>query len=83
MNANKILKISGTTLDKNQLEQHLQKIASGHNLVNKTEKSTYPIPHMLENFRIIQEVYNLLNEHLKLGSSSKALFICNLNMNLI
>lgn len=69
MNTNKILKIGGTMLDKSQLEQHLQKIASGHNLVNKSEKSTYPIPHMLENFKTIQEVYNLLNEHLKLGIS--------------
>lgn len=69
MNTNKILKISGTMLDKNQLEQHLQKVASGHNLVNKSEKSTYPVPHMLENFAVIEDVYNLLNEHLKLGIS--------------
>ena len=54
MNANKILKISGTVLDKNQLENHLQKIASSHNLVNKSQKETYPVPHMLENFRVIR-----------------------------
>ena len=63
----KILKINGSILDKQQLEIHLQKIASSHNLLNKTQKNTYPIPHMLENFKVIQQVYNLLNEHLKLG----------------
>ncbi len=69
MKVNKILKIDGTPLDKSQLEQHLQKIASNHNLVSKSEKNTYPVPHLLESFKVIQEVYNLLNEHLKLGIS--------------
>ena len=69
MNIDKVLKINGTLIDEHQLEKHLQKIASNHNLTNKSEKDTYPIPHMLENFKVIQEVYNLLNEHLKLGIS--------------
>ena len=56
-------------LDKKQLENHLQKIASGHNLTNKSKKDTYPVPHMQESFNVIQETYNLLNEHLKLGIS--------------
>ncbi len=63
------MKINGTLLDKNQLENHLQKIASIHNLSNKSQKDTYPVPHMLENFKIIEQVYQLLNEHLKLGIS--------------
>ena len=69
MRVNKILKIDGTPLDKTQLENHLQKIASSHNLVGKSAKNTYPVPHLLESFKVIQEVYNLLNEHLKLGIS--------------
>ncbi len=67
MKKNRILKINGTMLDKKQLERHLQKIASDHNLVNKSQKDTYPVPHIEENFRFIQDVYYLLNEHLKLG----------------
>ena len=67
MKTNRILKINGTMLDKKQLERHLQKIASDHNLVNKSQKDTYPVPHIEENFRLIQDVYYLLNEHLKLG----------------
>ncbi len=69
MKINKVLKINGTLLDKGQLESHLQKIASNHNLVNQSQKETYPVPQMLENYKTIEEVYNLLNEHLKLGIS--------------
>ena len=69
MKVNKVLKINGTLLDKKQLENHLQKVASNHNLNNKSEKNTYPVPQMLENFKIIEQVYHLLNEHLKLGIS--------------
>ena len=67
MKQEKVLKINGTQIDKKQLESHLEKIASNHSLSRKSEKSTYPIPHMLESFKIIQDVYYLLNEHLKLG----------------
>ena len=66
MEVNRVLKINGTLLDKQQLENHLQKIALTHNLKNKTQKDTYPIPHMMENFEEIKEVYKLLNEHVKL-----------------
>ena len=69
MKTNKILKINGTVIDKSNLQSHLQKIASNHNLNNKSQKETYPVPHMLENFQTIYQVYNLLNEHLKLGIS--------------
>lgn len=69
LKTNRILKINGTLVDKKQLENHLQKIASNHNLVNHSQKETYPIPQMLENFKVIEQVYHLLNEHLKLGIS--------------
>lgn len=66
MKTNKILKINGTVLDKEQLKKYLEKIASSHNLVKKSEKSTYPVPHMIESYNVIKSVYQLLNEHLKL-----------------
>ena len=47
MKTNKILKINGTPLDKYQLEKYLEKIASNNNLVGKSQKNTYPVPHML------------------------------------
>ena len=67
MKTNKILKINGTVLDKEQLKKYLEKIASSHNLVKKSKKETYPVPHMLESYNVIKSVYQLLNEHLKLG----------------
>ena len=63
----KTLNIKGALLDKHQLESYLEKIASSHNITTKSQKDTYPIPQMLENYRTIKEVYQLLNEHLKLG----------------
>ena len=61
------LNIKGTVLDKVQLENYLEKMASDHILKNNSDKDTYPIPKMKENFEIIEEVYHLLNEHIKLG----------------
>ena len=70
MKTNRILKIDGTILDKRQLENHLQKIASNHNLINKPSKETYPIPQLIENYETIKMVYHLLNEHVKLGMAT-------------
>ena len=66
MKINKVLKINGTLIDKGQLESHMQKIASNHNLKNQSQKETYPVPQMLENFKVIEQVYHLLNQHLNL-----------------
>ena len=62
----KILNIKGALLDTQQLKDYLRKIASGHVLQDKSNKYTYPIPRLKENFEFITEVYNLLNEHIKL-----------------
>lgn len=67
MKENRNLKITGTILEKSQLKNHLEKIASSHNITTKSQKDTYPVPGLMENFRTIEEVYQLLNEHLKLG----------------
>ena len=67
MKENQKLKITGTMLEKSQLEKHLEKIASSHNTTSKSQKDTYPVPQLIENFKTIEEVYSILNEHLKLG----------------
>ena len=61
----KNLNIKGTMLDKVQLENYMEKLASDHTLQNKSNKDTYPIPIMKENFEIIEEVYNLLRRTYK------------------
>ena len=61
-----ILNIKGVSLDKNQLEEYIEKFASDNVLENKSDMDTYPVPKMMENFDFITKVYNLLNEHIKL-----------------
>ena len=60
-----MLNINGAVLNKNQLENYLQKVASSHILKNKSDKNTYPVPRVKENYDFINMVYVLLNEHLK------------------
>ena len=61
------LHISGALLDKNQLSNYMEKIASDHNVRNSSEIDTYPIPALKENYEKILETYQLLNKHIKLG----------------
>lgn len=63
----KTLNRRAVSLDKEQLEKYLEKLASDQILQNSSNKETYPIPKVKENFEIIEEVYHLLNEHIKLG----------------
>ena len=66
MKENRRLNINGTMLEKSQLDKYLEKIAASHNICTKSDKTTYPIPGLLEDFEFIKEVYDLLNQHLKL-----------------
>lgn len=61
----RVLNINGAVLNKNQLENYMQKIAANHILKNKSDKDTYPVPRVKENYEFINMVYNLLKEHLK------------------
>ena len=67
MKNKKVLNVRGALLDRNQLSQYVEKIAAEHNIKNNSDKSTYPIPNLQENYRFILDTYNLLNKHLKLG----------------
>ena len=66
MKTYKILNTKGALLDNVGLQKYLEKLASDHVLKEKSEKNTYPIPRMIENFEFISDVYKLLNEHIKL-----------------
>ena len=61
------LNIKGAVLDRNQLEQYLEKVAANHNLQSFSNAKTYPIPRLKDNFKVISKTYNLLNEHIKIG----------------
>ena len=57
----------GVLLDKKQLEKYMGKLASDHNLRTEAEEKTYTITNLEKEFDYITMVYNLLNEHIKLG----------------
>ena len=50
----KNLKIEGAILNEKQLEEYLKKISLQHNIGKKSDKLTYPIPQLLENYNIIK-----------------------------
>lgn len=64
---NKILNIKGAVLDRYQLENYLEKVASDHLLQKNSDKITYPIPRVKDNFKFITKTYNILNNNLKMG----------------
>ncbi len=63
----KAIKPKGIVLEKKQLEEHLEKLASDHVLQNNSSKETYPIFSLEENFEFITKTYELLSSHLKKG----------------
>lgn len=67
MKLEKVLNIKGALLDKYQLENYLEKIASDHVLQESSNAKTYPIPRMEQNFKFITDTYEILNKHLKIG----------------
>ena len=54
-------------MDKDQLQYYLEKIASDQVLKQKSDKKTYPIYRLNDNYQVIKTVYKTLNEHIKLG----------------
>ena len=63
----KKLNIRGTLLDKNQLAKHIEKSASEHIIKIYSNKDTYPVNNLTDDYKFILETYNLLSKHLKLG----------------
>lgn len=61
------LNIRGVLLNKEQLKSYLENLASDHTLKEKSDKETYPIPRLIDNFEYITKTYDMLNNHLKLG----------------
>jgi len=62
----KYLNIKGIVLDNYQLQSYMERTASSHNIKNSSEKWTYPIPRLKDNFKFIEKTYRVLNQHLKL-----------------
>lgn len=67
MEKNRYLNIKGANLEKEQLNKYITQIAEEHIISKHSDKDTYPIGKLKENFEIILDTYEILNEHLKLG----------------
>ena len=63
----KTLNISGVLLDEKQLLNHIESVANSHNIKMFSNKDTYPIYSLNQNYKFILETYQILNEHIKLG----------------
>ena len=66
MKTKRVLNIEGEILNGQELERHLEKIATTHHLKSRSDKDTYPVDMMLKNYDIIKQVYNKLGQHVKL-----------------
>lgn len=44
---------------------YFEKLATSHTIKQNSSKDTYPVPRMMENYSVIKEVYNLLNDNVK------------------
>ena len=49
----KYLNIKGTILDNYQLSNYMEKIATNHDIESYSQKQTYPIPRLKDNFKFI------------------------------
>lgn len=63
----KKINMNGTLLDKAQFAKHIEKVASEHGIKSFSNKNTYPIYRLIDDYKFILETYNLLTKHLKLG----------------
>jgi len=63
----KTLNISGALLDEKQLLKHIEDVANNQNIKMFSNKDTYPIYSLNQNYKFILETYQILNEHVKLG----------------
>jgi len=66
-NTNRYLNIKGTVLGNEQLGIYMEKIGANHDLRINSDRTTYPLPRLKDNFKFIEKTYNLLNEHIRIG----------------
>ena len=67
MGEKRMMSINGAILTTKELEEYLEKLGTIYDLTSKSNKCTYPIPRLIDNYLAIKEVYEMLNENVKLG----------------
>lgn len=61
----KVLKSNEIYLNKDQLENYIERLSIEQIVDRKSKKQTYPVYQLRENFNYITKVYELLNENIK------------------
>ena len=59
----KILSINGVVLTEDELEKYALALATDHTVTYNSSLKTYPYNRLVDNFKIITYVYNILNSH--------------------
>lgn len=59
----KILSINGAVLTEEELEKYALALATDHTVTYNSSLKTYPYDRLINNFKIITYVYNILNSH--------------------
>ena len=67
MEKSRYVNLRGVLLDRAGLEKHIKNIGLGFEYVKNSDKKTFPIKYLKEDYRFIFNVYKLLNNHIKLG----------------
>ena len=65
MEKNRVLKGNEIYLNKEQLEKYIEQLSIEQIVCKKSQKQTYPITQLKEDFQYITRVYELLNENIK------------------
>ena len=65
MEKNRVLKGNEIYLNKEQLEKYIEQLSIEQIVSKKSQKQTYPITQLKNDFQYISKVYELLNENIK------------------
>ena len=65
MKNNRYLNIKGMSLNKEQLQSLMEKMAVNYEISRESNIETYPINRLNNNYKYIQKTYDILNEHIK------------------
>ena len=65
MEKNRVLKGNEIYLNKEQLEKYIEQLSIEQIISKKSQKQTYPITQLKNDFQYISKVYELLNENIK------------------
>lgn len=69
MKNRKYLVTKGMSLDSEQLQNYMGKMAIDFEVTRTSDPNTFPIERLNNNLKFIQKTYNILNEHIKQGIS--------------